>query len=353
MSKVAIIGDKHLGHSKSADKFHDYFAKSCDFMFDYFEEHGIEHIIQTGDLFDYRREVHFNTLYRSNIYFFDKVFDKKNGYVFHVLAGNHDALFTNTNKINSVRLLLKNTPTNIIDATVKTVNIDGLDIDFYPWINQNNKEECLKYAKNTTSKVAIGHFEFALFPLSPGNEAESGMDHKAFSQYDIVFSGHYHTQSKKDNVQYTGTPYELTWVDCDDPKGFWVLDTETLEYTFVQNPYTIFKRIDYVEGMKFDFADVKDHFVKLVVVQKEDQKKFDKFLATLNASGAHDVKVIESSYVAAVSAAVGKQVDAVSTLSVIDSVIQELNTPLDKAIIKQKIMSLYQEATNISNTISS
>ena len=117
MSKVAFIGDKHLGHSKSSDKFHDYFEKSNDFMFDYFEKHGIEHIVQTGDLFDYRREVHFNTLYRSNKYFFDKVFDPKNGYVLHVLSGNHDSLFTNTNKINSVRLLLKNTKANIIDST--------------------------------------------------------------------------------------------------------------------------------------------------------------------------------------------------------------------------------------------
>lgn len=351
MSKIAIIGDTHAGHSKSSDKFHDYFEKSFDFMFDYFEEHGIEHIVQTGDLFDYRREVHFNTLYRSNQYFFDRIFDERKGYVFHVLTGNHDSLFTNTNKINSVRLLLKNTKANIIDATVKTINIDGLDIDFYPWINQTNKESCMSHMKSSKSKVAIGHFEFALFPLSPGNEAESGMDHKLFSNYDIVFSGHYHTQSKKDNVQYTGTPYELTWVDCDDPKGFWVLDTETLDYEFVRNPYTIFKRVEYVEGMDFDFADVKNHFVKLIVVKKDDQKKFDRFLATLNASGAHDIKVIESSYVAAVSDAVGRKVDAVSTLAIIDAVVQELNTPLDKSLIKQKIMSLYQEASNISKEL--
>ena len=351
MSKIAIIGDTHFGATRSSDKFHDYFEKSFNFMFDYFESNSIEHIVQTGDLFDYRREVHFNTLYRANKYFFDKVFDQKNGYVLHVLSGNHDSLFTNTNKINSVRLLLKNTKANIIDSTVKTINIDGLDIDFYPWINQSNREECLAYAKNTKSKIAVGHFEFALFPLSPGNEAESGMDHKQFSTYKTVFSGHYHTQSKKDNVQYTGTPYELTWVDCDDPKGFWVLDTETLDYEFVRNPYTIFKRIDYVEGMKFDFESVKDHFVKIIVVKKDDQKKFDKFLATINESSPHDVKVIESSYVAAVSNAVGKQVNAVSTMSIIENVVEELDTKLDKSIIKNKIMALMQEAAAISNTL--
>lgn len=343
--KIIIIGDVHAGHSKSSDIFHDYFEKSFEYIFDYAKINNIKTIIQTGDLFDYRREVHFNTLHRANQYFLNPIAN----YDFYAVSGNHDSLFKNTNHINSLRLLLRSG--TIVDMTPKTFNFEGLSIDLYPWINANNQEVCIEFAKNSKSKIAIGHFEFACFPLSPGNEAETGMDHRIFKNYEKVISGHYHTQSTKDNVQYTGTPYELTWVDCNDPKGFWVLDTETLELKFIKNPHTLFLRIDYVEGMKYDFSLATGKYVKIISVEAANKKKFDAFIDAVNAAKPIDVKIIESSFVAAVSDAVGKKVDAVSTASVIESVIDNLETSLDKSLLKNKVMSKYNEALSVSNSL--
>lgn len=343
MSKIIILGDTHLGASKSSDKLHDYFEKFYSFMFSYMNQHGIEQIVQTGDLYDYRREVHFNTIYRSNQYLFSKT---KN---LIIISGNHDCLYKNTNKVNSVRSL-RNNDSTIIDLVPETYTVGGADIDFYPWINETNIEMCFQFASTSTSKWAVGHFEFANFPLYPGTNADHGMDHKLFSRYDRVFSGHYHTRSEKDNVMYIGTPYELTWGDCYDPKGFTVFDPVTGTIEFIQNPHTLFSKVNYVEGTDVNEESIKDHYVKIIVSDKPNQKKFDSFVDSVRKCKPHDVKIIESSIIEAVSEAVNStSVDVISTKNVIQSVVDNMATPLDRTRLMNKIMSVYTEAEQVMN----
>jgi DNA repair exonuclease SbcCD nuclease subunit len=101
-------------------------------MFDYMEKHSIKNIIQTGDLFDRRKEVHFNTLYNANKYFFDPMI--AHNITMFVICGNHDSLFKSSNYINSVSLLKKDNWV-VVDMVPQTIVIDGRQIDMYPWIN--------------------------------------------------------------------------------------------------------------------------------------------------------------------------------------------------------------------------
>lgn len=345
--KVAILGDVHGGASKSSDIIHDYFAKFYGFFYDYLNDNGIKVIIQEGDLYDYRKEIHFNTIYRFKEYFLDPL--EKNGMTMCVIAGNHDVLYKNTNRINSVRLLA--TPNmRVVDMVPERVFIGTVAFDLFPWINKENIEESLKFAKESTSEYAIGHFEFANFPMHAGTIAETGMNHKLFSNYKEVFSGHYHTISQKDNIQYTGTPCELTWSDWADPKGFWILDTEIGVKEFVRNPYTLFEKITYVEGMSYDFTQVKDKYVKIIVVDNQNQKKFDAFLDNVKLNSPHDVKVIESFATGAVDAAV-LTATVMSTHQMIANVIDSMEIELDKTRLKESVLSLYQEAMEINNAL--
>jgi len=345
--KVALLGDSHFGHSKSSDIFHNYFAKFFEFFFNTLEEQGISVIIQTGDMFDYRREVHFNTIYRSREYFFSKL----DGRQLIVISGNHDCVFKNTNRINSVRLLVDDIAT-VVDMVPTTLQFGDECIDFYPWINPENLEESVAYAKKSKSRYAVGHFEFEQFPLHPGTIADHGMSHKLFSNYEQVISGHYHTQSQRDNIHYIGTPYELTWVDCNDPKGFWILDTETGVKEFYRNPHSLFKKVEYTDGMKFDFSEITGKYTRIIVGEKESQKKFDEFVHQANMSNPLDLKIIEASVADAVSEALNTTVTMVSTQCVIEAVIESLDVPnLDKSILKQKVMAKYSEALSISNQL--
>jgi hypothetical protein len=345
MAKIVLLGDTHFGVSKSSDVMHNYMEKFYDFFFNYLEEHDyIEHIIQLGDLYDDRKFVYFNTLDRCRKYFFDRI---PKSVELTVFCGNHDVLFKNTNRISSVNLLRTN-KMKIIDTQPKTILIDGTPIDFFPWINAENLDDSVRFARESSSKYAMGHFEFAGFPMHPGTVADHGMSHKLFKKYEQVFSGHYHTVSQKDNILYTGIPYELTWSDLDDPKGFWVFDTDTGEKEYIRNPHTLFLKISYVEGMKFDFKTVK--YVKIVVVDKVNQKVFDKFLDNVSINQPHDVRVIESSFSSVVSEAVDVT-NVVSTHQMISSVIDNMEIDLDKIKLKNYVLQYYQEAMAIDNSI--
>lgn len=345
--KIVLLGDAHNGASNSSDIFHDYFEKFYNFFFDYLEKHNIKTILQEGDLFDIRKFVHFNTLYRSRQYFFDKL--EAHNIKMITNAGNHDVLFKNTNRINSVRLLATK-QMHVVDMYPETIMLGSVAFDIYPWINIENHAACMKFLEESNSEYAVGHFEFANFPMHLGSMATSGMSHKLFSKYKKVFSGHYHTISEQDNTLFTGTPYELTWSDYGDPKGFWVMDTETGALEHIKNPYTIFEKISYVEDMSYDFTQVFQKYVKIVVVDKTDQKKFDSFVATVNANSPHDVKIIEHSVVNSVNESV-KDTELVSTQSMLLGVVENLDTTLDKEKLKNFVLETYTEAMQLTNSI--
>ena len=347
MALVAILGDTHFGASKSSDLLHDYFEKFYAFFFDTLQKRKIENLIQEGDLFDYRKEVHFNTLHRSKQYFFNHI--AENNIEMFCIAGNHDTVHKNTNRINSVRLLTS-LDTGVVDMLPQTILLGSKTFDLYPWINSENIDASLKFCQESKSDYAIGHFEFADFPMHPGTMAEAGMNHSLFANYEQVFSGHYHTISQKDNILYTGTPCELNWSDWNDPKGFWILDTETGSKEFVQNPFTLFEKISYVEGMSYDFDHVKEKYVKIIVVTKQDQKKFDAFVDKVNRNNPHDVKIVESSILDAVATAVGVT-DLVSTQQMISTVIDNMDIDLDKIKLKSHVLELYAEAMAINNSM--
>ena len=345
--KLVLLGDTHLGASKSSDIIHDYMEKFYDFMFSYMRESELTDIVQLGDLYDERKVVYFNTLHRARKYFVNRLVQENIHMT--VFAGNHDVLFKNTNRISSVHLLREATMT-VVDIGPQTIDFDGTSIDFYPWINAENLDESVKYARESKSKYAMGHFEFVGFPMHPGTIADHGMSHSLFKKYEQVFSGHYHTISHQDNTQYIGTPYELNWSDCDDAKGFWVFDTDTGEKEFVRNPHTLFEKVSYVEGMTFDFTQVKDKYIKVIVVDKTDPKKFQKFLDNMYLQKPHDVKVIESSIVGAVAEAVGVT-NVVSTHQMISTVIDNMEVDLDKVKLKNYVLEFYQEAMALDNSL--
>ena len=322
-------------------------TKFYKFFFNYLESNNIKNIIQLGDLYDVRKHVLFSTVKWVNENFFYPI--EIQNISLCVIAGNHDVAYKNSNYINSVSLLCPDN-TMVIDIKPETIEIAGVHFDMYPWINEENLAASLKLAKESASRFAIGHFEFKGFPMNPGTMAESGMSHTVFVNYDQVFSGHFHTISQRDNVQFTGTPCELNFSDCNDPKGFWILDTDTGEKEFIRNPYTLFEKISYVEDMKYDFSRVKEKYVKIVIVDKKSQKKFDLFVDNVNMNKPHDVKIIESSISATVDSAVSVT-DLVSTDKMISSVIENLELELDKVKLKNSVFELYAEAMAINNSL--
>ena len=182
-----------------------------------------------------------------------------------------------------------------------------------------------------------------------GMEAHEGIDGNLFSKYELVLSGHYHTRSKKENIVYAGVPYEMTWSDYNDPKGFHIFDTETRELTFIENPYTIFARFEYddtKELVDLDSLDLKDCFVRLIVVNKTDYYKFDKFINKLYSKGCYEIKIVEDLSEFS-DGEVGEDINLEDTLSVLSNYIDSIETEADTEKIKTFMKSLYIEAVNV------
>ena len=152
--KVAIITDTHYGARKGSKYLHDYFELFYqNVFFPALKEHGVEAVIHMGDAFDSRKSIDYQSLEWSKRVVFDNLKD----YDVHMIIGNHDTYYKNTNEINSPELLLQ-TYSNIKTYSQPTeVNIGGLGILFLPWINQGNDELSFDRIKKTSCRCAMGH----------------------------------------------------------------------------------------------------------------------------------------------------------------------------------------------------
>lgn len=348
--KFAILGDCHFGARNDLNLFHQHFEAFFDMFFEDIEKQGITHVFQLGDLFDRRKYINFHTLKEAKRYFFNRLHDK--GMTLHTLVGNHDIFYRESLTVNSQSLVLGEYPNVITYEKPTTYTFDGTTIDIIPWICRDNAEEVTEFIRNSKSDLCMGHFEIAGFAMYRGMEAHEGLSVEMFEKYERVFSGHYHTRSMKGNIMYVGTPYEMTWQDYNDPRGYHIFDTETRQVTFYQNPHIIFIRLDYDDTQKLvdlDSLDLRSCFVKLVVTNKTDLYKFDQFTQKLYSKGAYEVKVVEDLSEFS-DGEIGEEIDLEDTMDVLSNYVDSIDTEADKDKIKRFMKSLYIEAINMDVT---
>ena len=347
--KIAILGDTHFGVRGDSLKFHDYYKKFYDTVFfPYVKENNIKEVFQLGDLFDRRKYINFNTLALSKQYFFDQIAALDLN--FYTLLGNHDIFWKESLEVSSTGLVLGEYDKYItlIDKPEVIKFEDGTTIDMIPWICKENQEEVFEYIDNSKSDLCFGHFEIAGFPMYKGMVGHHGLSHEMFAKYERVLSGHYHTRSKQENIEYIGTPYEMTWQDYNDPRGFSVFDTETRELEFIRNPYTIHEKITYDDKNQDPDAsviDIQDKYVKVAVVNKSDLYKFDQFINELYTKDAHEIKIIED-FSEFNNGEISTEINIEDTMSILSNYVDSVDTEENKEEIKSVLKELYLEAIN-------
>lgn len=347
--KVAIITDQHFGARNDSIAFLDFFEKFYDnTFFTALDANNISTVLVLGDTFDRRKYVNFYALDRAKKMFFDKL--EERGIRVHMLAGNHDTYYKNTNEVNSPDLLLVEYGNIDVISKPETIVIDGTSICMMPWICPENYQESLDHIKNTKAEICMGHFEIAGFAMYRGMESHDGLAKETFEKFDLVFSGHYHHRSSDKHIHYLGNPYELTWQDYNDPRGFHLFDLDTRELEFICNPYRMFERIEYndkdQEPVDLDALELEQKYVKLVVVNKNDFYKFDKFIQKLYNKGCHEIKIIEDMSEFQ-DGEIGEELNLEDTVSVLTHYIDSIETDVDKEQIKTYMRTLYTEAINI------
>ena len=352
--KVAIITDQHFGARNDSIHFLDYYEKFySETFFPTLDNNGINTVLILGDTFDRRKYINFYTYKRSREMFFDKLAERN--IAVHMLAGNHDTYFKNTNDVNSVDLLLNEYKNiNVIDRPA-TINVNDTSICMMPWICPENYDNSMLVLENTPANICMGHFEIAGFAMHRGMPSQEGLSRELFKRFDVVFSGHYHHRSTQDNIRYLGNPYELTWQDYNDPRGFHLFDLSDRSLEFVENPNVMFHRITYddkensiTEINNKDLSKYTGTYVKVVVLNKTNPYLFDKFMANLYNVNPIDITIAED--FADLTEGVDDDMinEAEDTITIINKFVDGIQEEhIDNDKLKTVLKELYVEALNL------
>ena len=342
--RVAIITDTHYGCRKGSKLFQDYFEQFYkNVFFPTLEKEEITTVLHLGDAFDSRKSIDYQSLEWTKRVVLDPLLK----YDVHMLVGNHDAYYKNTNSVNSPSLLLQNYSNIKTYSDPEVIKIGNLSVLLIPWICADNEEKTLRLIKNSGCKVAMGHLELNGFQAHRGHTMDDGMDSIVFDNFTKVFSGHYHTRSNNGTVFYLGNPYEIFWNDVNDTRGFHIFDTETLEHTSVNNPYKMYCIIYYDDDnyQTFDTREYENKIVKVIVRKKSNTKKFEKFIDKLYTSNVYELKIVENLQIEENEDF--EAYESEDTLSILNRYVEESEISLDKSIVQKMLHEIYCEACEI------
>lgn len=354
MTKLAFLTDMHF-HARNSQYFQDKLFKFLEnIFFPYIEEHDIKDLLILGDTWDKRKHIDFNILHDVYERFFNRL--QRLQVAVKIIYGNHDVYFKNTNKVNSIDLLLSHYDNVEIVDTRRIIDYNGYKVGMISWINPSILQESIEWLKNVSVDLLCGHFEINGFELVKGHVCENGFSRVAFQRFDKVFSGHFHVKATSDNIYYLGNPLQTNWGDYGLEKGFHVLDTETGNLDFIPNGYVIYEKIDFtheINLLEFDYDFYSDKIVQINVDASDISLKakldlfFDKmqevsFEVRINNLNKNQTVISETILTSLADA------ETVDTLSLIRKYVGELDISLDKNIILEDFRKLYTQAMDIS-----
>jgi hypothetical protein len=354
--KIPLITDIHYGVRNDNAAMLDSNKLFFDNVyFPYINEHDIREMIFLGDLLDRRKYVNFITAKRLREDFINPHL-RLDCYM-HLILGNHDVYFKNTNEVSGVKELChrysEDYDMRIYDAAADVKLSDGTHVLFVPWICDANREHTMKVIESTKAQICLGHLELKDFAFDRHTIAAHGDDASIFRKFDFVGSGHYHHISSQGNIHYLGAHAEFTWSDHKDPRGFHVFDTVTRELEFIENPYHMFEKLHYTDvelDMKevleeYDFTQLTNKYVKVVVRDRNDVALFNVFMDRVEKSNPLDIQVVDDHLNLNVTEDDTIVDEAEDTLTIFKKTISTTNTSgIDPIKLDKFISSLYSEA---------
>ena len=341
MTKIAILGDTHFG-ARSSNKNTEHWQRLFyeNVFWPKIESEGIQTIIQTGDYFDNRKSIDLQTLAFQQEVFVDRAADL--GVCVLGLVGNHDIPLRHSLAMSSPVQLLNQHDHVCFSDSIDEYEFDDRKITVMPWICKENFEESRDRIQQG-GDILIGHFEIEGFIMHPGAISKEGINMSDFKGWNRVLSGHYHSQSQNANIQYVGTPYQMTWNDHTTKHGFWILDTTDDSMTFVENPFRYFYRLNWKDGCDFPEGLLEKAYVKINVQKKTDFEAFEKFVDRINHQQPFDVKIIES-FEEFTSENVSDLITVQTTEELIEEYISDVATETSKETVTKTMLSIYQSA---------
>jgi len=225
-NNVAIFSDLHLGVHMNSPVWHNVSLEWAKWIVGELTEKDITEIIFCGDFFHSRSEITVNTLHHAS-----EIIDIFKDFKVYMLAGNHDSFYKNNCSVNSIRIFSGRDNVVIIDKPA-LLQIGGKECFFAPWgTTLEEIKEC---------DILFGHFEIESFKMNTYKLCEHGIKSSDLFKYaPLVISGHFHLREERQyeagTILYVGCPFELDFGDEKSTKGYYILDLNTIKYTFYPN----------------------------------------------------------------------------------------------------------------------
>ena len=232
-----MVSDSHFGIKKANDIFFESQIKFFQDQFEpYLRKNKIDTIFFLGDVFDNRVSLNIKIKNMVLNLFSNTLKD----YTIYVLVGNHDSYLSTNISINSLKFLDHLNNVKLIE-TETLIEYNKRKIYLSPWIS--NYKDFINKVSEMKERVDLcfGHFAINGFNLNKVKIEDGGLEQSVFAKFKKVFSGHFHIRGVRKNVIdnteiiYVGSPYQLNRGDSNEMRGFCILDTETLDYKFIDN----------------------------------------------------------------------------------------------------------------------
>lgn len=341
--KIALIADSHFGVRQNLKQILDSQEKFYrEIFFPYLIEHKIAVVVHLGDVFDHRKQINFVTLTRAKDMYFVPM--AKSNIEHIIIVGNHDCAWRQSNRLNSPNELLSHQFNFALHWEPTEINLGGRAFAVLPWINDENREASMALIAGTRAEAALGHLEIAGFEMYRGSPSQHGLDRGIFKKFKRTFSGHFHTQSEHDGITYVGNTNQNMWSDCGDRRGFHVLDTDTLETTFIENPFHLFHQLVYDNELpEIDDGKLAGTYVKVMVKDRSNSLKYDKFIHHLEGLDLADLKIVENETVK-ITQDFDEDVEVDDTATIISKYVDTLDSSVSKDKLKNLLGDLLIEA---------
>lgn len=279
-NKILLFSDAHIhAHKKSFDRLKDCLT-ALEWAFETAKTHKIKDVVFAGDLFQDRQKIDVATYGLT----FDVLFKYCDGSInLWLLLGNHDMWYHDKWDISSV-LPFSALPNVTVITKARTLEINGKEIDFLPYVRnpiEHLTELGMAAKQRKGLKILIGHLAVHGAELNAlyhtladvvlehdGDMVKIGPEY--FKAWDKVFLGHYHGAQEMENIEYIGSPLQLTFGEAFQDKHIIIYDLKTGNREYITNEFSPKHLI--VSEDDIHKYDIENNFVRLSV---ENRKSID------------------------------------------------------------------------------
>ena len=348
--KIAVLGDTHFDVSNSSEEVYSQQIKFFkEEFFPYLIENNIKTIFQLGDFFDNKLKVGTYTQFNLMKDFFDVL--QENNIKMYYFVGNHDLYYKDKRKIFSLAVFEKAYSNLKVIKNMDIIEFENKKYMFVPWLYDDEIPTMANMIREYNPEIIFGHFEIQDFYVSKEFQATHGMDKNVFKNIKVV-SGHFHLKQDIGNIFYVGTPYQSSWTDYNEIKGFHILNTEDGNFEFIENTVTA-KHIQIevlskekkliVQGFsqgvleatinsKLDYSLFKGHNVKIFI---DKDNAFNKKIvkAIMQECNKYKVKLLNTDSDLKETIETSENMDL--EFNVTASILERLETPYQKEVFNK------------------